>query len=169
MGAWLAIGHFPFWRDWDPGAPSKGRSVYALGEGQAEKLAGDYARERTTPDETILVWGYCPQIYYHAQRLPGVRDYIMHYVTGFSPGAFAPLEERAPRSSSHPRATEMFVEDLNSHRPKYIFDLSDITTGEFPFIQYPITLYPAIASFIRAHYEPDTVLGGVLVYRLKSE
>ena len=168
VGALLSLGHFPFWRVWDPSVPPKGISPYALGEDQAERLAGDFAKQRTGPDDTILVWGYCPQIYYHAHRLPGVRDYIMHYVTGFSPGAFRPLEERAPRSSGHLRAQEMFLDDLTGRRPQYIFDLSDISSGEFTFVQYPITFYPPIAAYVRANYAPDTVLSGVLVYRLKS-
>jgi hypothetical protein len=167
-GALLSLGHFPFWRVWDHGAPPNGVSPYALGKNQAERMAGKFAQEHTDPDETILVWGYCPQIYYLAHRLPGVRDYIMHYVTGFSPGAFLPLEERAPRSSGHPRAQEMFLDDLASRHPQYIFDLSDISSGEFPFVQYPITQYPPIAAYIRTNYAPDTVLSGVLVYRLKS-
>ncbi len=168
FGALTALGHFPQWRSWDESAPPKGISPYAIGAEQAELAAGMFARERTKPNDTILVWGYCPQIYYHAERLPGVRDYIVHYITGLSPGAFSPLEERAPRSSGHPRAQEMFLDDLMTRRPKYIFDLATIAEGEFPLVQYPLTLYPAVAGFIREHYVPDTTLGGIYVYRLKT-
>ena len=168
IGALLSVRRYPLFRDWSPWAPPKGMSPYTLSANQTELTLAEFAREHTNPDETIVVWGYCPQIYYHAHRLPGVRDYIVHYVTGFSPGSFYPNLERAYRPRSHPRAEEMFVEDLQIRRPKYIMDIAPIRDYEFPFTQYPLRSYPLIADHVLTYYLPDTMLDGAMIYRLKT-
>jgi 4-amino-4-deoxy-L-arabinose transferase-like glycosyltransferase len=168
IGCIIAAARYPTWRSWDRYAPPRGVSFYALGTEQAERSVGDFAREHTTPDETIAVWGYCPQIYYHAQRLPGVRDYLCHYVTGYSPGTFDPLTGRAIRRQGHPQAQEMFIADLQRRRPKYVFDLWQIDNYTFTFFSYPVSSYPQLASYLRAHYLPDGEMDRVLVYRRRT-
>jgi hypothetical protein len=150
-------------------AAPKGVSPYALTRDRIEVRLGEYARDSTAAEETIAVWGYCPQVYFHGNRLPGVRDYMCHYVTGYSVASFSPLFERAPRAFGHTRAQEMFLEDLLSRRPKYIFDLSDIANTQLPFVQYPLTLYPRIAEYVRTHYTPEARLGEAYIYRIKPD
>lgn len=164
----LALRRYPLWREWDPYAAPKGVSPYALGSSQAELSLGAFARDSTRADETIVVWGYCPQIYYHASRLPGVRDYLCHYTTGFSAATFSPLYERSARPYGHPQAQEMFVADLKERRPKYIIDISSIMEYEFPFVQYPLTSYRDIAAYIRANYVPEIEMNGAYIYRLRT-
>jgi hypothetical protein len=167
-GIWMAAQHFPNWREQAHGAPPRGVSFYALTRDQLELKLGEFAREHTTPDETVLVWGYCPQIYYHAHRLPGVRDYLCHYVTGYSPSAFDPHAQRAPRPYGHPRAEAMFVEDLKQRKPKFVFDLVQITEYEFTFYQYSLHDYPRIRDYLLQNYLPDRAFGDALVYRRRE-
>ena len=168
IGCLFAAARYPTWRYWDPYAPPHGVSFYALGSEQAERTIAAFAREHTAPDETIAVWGYCPQIYYHARRLPGVRDYLCHYITGYSPGTFDPLSSRALRSQGHPQAREMFIADLERRRPKYIFDLWQIDDYTFTFFSYPVSSYPELASYLRTHYLPEGEIGRALVYRRRT-
>jgi 4-amino-4-deoxy-L-arabinose transferase-like glycosyltransferase len=168
FGAAWAVGHFPLWRSWDPYAFPRGMSYYALGSGQLELKIGDFARSHTSPDETITVWGYCPQIYYYAQRLPGTRDYLCHYTTGYSPGTFDPRYERAVRSSGHADAQQMFVRDLETRKPKYIFDLVQVTDYEFTFYNYSLRSYPEIAAYVRQNYLPEGTIGNVPIYRRRT-
>ncbi len=165
IGSLLTLRHYPLWRQWDPWAEPEGFSHYSLGRGEAEKALGQFAAANTSPDETIVVWGYCPQIYYYAHRLPGVRDYLCHYTTGFSPATFSPLVERAIRPYGHPRAQEMFAADLKARRPKFILDIAPIREYEFPFFQYPLRTYPLIADYVRANYHPEQSVAGALIYR----
>ncbi|MBI5058414.1 glycosyltransferase family 39 protein [candidate division KSB1 bacterium] len=168
VGVWMAAQHFPNWRTRFPGAPPRGVSFYALGRDQLELKLGAFARANTTPEETILVWGYCPQIYYHAERLPGVRDYLCHYLTGYSPSAFDPYVQRAPRERGHPLAEEMFVEDLERRTPKYIFDLVQITDYEFTFYHYSLRDYAKLRDYLIRNYAPDQAIGDALVYRRRT-
>ncbi|MBU0508225.1 glycosyltransferase family 39 protein [bacterium] len=168
IGGLVATLHFPTWRLWDHYAPPRGVAFFHLGKESLEIKTAEFVRANTEPDETIVVWGYCPQIYYHADRLPGVRDYLCQYITGYSPGSFDPFSQRAPRSCGHIRAEEMFVEDLERRRPKYVFDLVQVYDYTFPFIKYSIRSYPMLADYMRRRYLPEGRIGDVLVYRRRT-
>ena len=168
LGVLIAAIRFPLWREWDKGAPREDVSVFQLGESALEIEIGRFARENTDPEQTIAVWGYCPQIYFHANRLPGVRDYLCHYITGYSPGSFDPMSERAVRSCGHPLAEKMFVEDLERRQPKYIFDLVQVYDYAFPFLKYSLRTYPMLADYLRQNYLPEGQIGDVFVYRRRT-
>lgn len=165
IGSVVAAVHFPMWRVLDKTAPPKGEWDYPTALARDEQAAALYVRERTNPSDDIVVWGYAPQLYFYADRQPGVRDFICHYITGYSVGAFDPRFSLAPRAHFHPRAEEMFVEDLERNRPPYIIDLSGIADCELTFIQFPILLYPRLADYIRRSYEPDVMFGDIQIYR----
>jgi 4-amino-4-deoxy-L-arabinose transferase-like glycosyltransferase len=165
IGSAVAAIHYPTWHWWDPSAPRRGISYYSLGTNAAELPIADFVKKNTTPDETIAVWGYAPQIYYFAHRLPAVRDYMCHYITGFSAGTFEPTVERAVRAQSHPQAEQMFIADLERRRPKYVFDLWLIDNYAFTFMHYAVTSYPELAAYLRANYRPDREISMALVYR----
>jgi hypothetical protein len=168
VGSIVAFVHFPMWRTWDRFAPPAGQSFFRVGTEQTEKKLGDFARANTNPDETIAVWGYCPQIYWHADRLPGVRDYLCHYITGYSPGSFDPFTQRAIRPYGHPLAQKMFVDDLERRKPKYIFDLVQITDYTFTFYKYSLRTYPELAEYIRKNYLPEGEIDKALIYRRRT-
>lgn len=168
VGSIVAALHFPAWRIWDSHPVPRGMGHYAMGWDQIEIKFGEFARSHTRPDETIAVWGYCPQIYYYADRLPGTRDYLCHYTTGYSPGTFDPLVERAVRPYGHPRAQQMFIEDLKKRKPKYIFDLAQITDYAFPFYNYSKDDYPEIAGYLLQNYLPEGNIDQALIYRRRT-
>lgn len=160
VGCILALLHFPFWRFWDDHAPSNGASPESLEVGSLEIELGRFAREQSSPDERIFVWGYCPQIYFHAQRLPGARDFLCHYTTGYSAGS------QNPRQNAMPGAEQMLIEDLRENRPALIFDISAVEFYPYSFLDYPITKYPELAAFVRTNYQPTAQVGSVAVYAL---
>lgn len=168
LGVLIAALHFPLWHTWDRGAMPRGVSIYRLGEESLELKVGQFARENTASEQTIAVWGYCPQIYFHANRLPGVRDYLCHYITGYSPGSFDPMTQRAVRPFGHPQAEAMFVEDLQSRQPKFIFDLVQVYDYTFPFVKYSMRSYPRIAEYVIQNYLPEGQIGDVFVYRRRT-
>jgi hypothetical protein len=161
----VSLRHFPNWYARETWHPPRGVSYFRLTAEQLEFAVADYVRENTVEDERITVWGYCPQIYYLAGRLPGTRDYLCHYVTGYSPQSFDPLSQTAPRAAGHPRAEEMFVADLAARAPRFIIDLVRVTDYDFPFLNYSLLNYPQIRDYVRAHYQPDREMGDVVIYR----
>lgn len=168
LGTAVAALHFPTWRLWDDFAPPRGASEYRLGVEQLELTIADFFRENTSADETVVVWGYCPQIYYHARRLPGVRDFLCHYITGYSPGTFDPRFERSFRSSGHPMAEQIFIEDIENRRPKYIVDLVQIPEYYFPFTHYSLRQYSNLAEYLRLKYLPEFAIGDARIYRRRT-
>lgn len=162
IGALLTLLHFPLWRYWDEAAPPKGTSAESLdGHGLEIELAR-FAAQNSTPDQSIFVWGYCPQIYFHANRLPGVRDFLCHYVTGYSAGT------THPRANACADAEQMFIEDLKQSRPKLLFDLSFSDYYPYSFADFPLTKYPDLARYVQANYQPMAQVGSVPIYSLVS-
>lgn len=157
--------HFPHWYERNPWHPPRGVSYFRLTEQQLEQPVGDYLREHSSPQDRITVWGYCPQIYWYADRLPGTRDFLCHYVTGYSPQSFDPLTERAPRPFGHPDAERMFLADLVERKPRFIVDLTRISDYEFPFVRYSLLDYPLLRDYISANYRPDHNISDALIYR----
>lgn len=168
IGSVIAMVRFPFWRYWDREAPPRDQSEYNLTALQSEKSIAEFAAVNTEADETILVWGYCPQIYYYAQRLPAVRDYLCHYITGYSPGSFDPYIERAVREHGHPQAELMFLDDVRRNQPKYIFDLVEILDYQFTFYNYSLNLYPQLAGYLKENYLPEGQIDGARIYRKRT-
>lgn len=160
--------HFPNWYARESWWPPRGVSFYRLGRDQLELGLSDYIRANSTPQDRITVWGYCPQIYYLSNRLPATRDYLCHYVTGYSPLSFDPMTQKAPRANGHPEAEQMFRADLEQNKPRFVVDLVRVVDYDFPFIQYSLLDYPLIADYLRAHYEPDHAVGEALVYRRRD-
>ncbi len=72
------------------------------------------------------------------------------------------------RPWGHPRAEQMFIDDLERRQPKYIFDLVEIEDYTYTFVNYSLRTYPALAAYLRQHYEPETKLDRVYVYRRRA-
>ena len=166
-GIVLALLHFPLFEQLDRGG-RPAESLYSIGADKDEYEIADFARTNTDSSQTIAVWGYCPQLYYLANRLPGVRDYLCHYITGYSPGSFDPLTERAIRPYARSDAEAMFIEDLKARRPKYVFDLVQRRDYIFNFFLYSIRRYPQVTEYLRTNYLPEGEIKGVFIYRLRT-
>ncbi|HEY3295848.1 MAG TPA: glycosyltransferase family 39 protein [bacterium] len=164
----VALTHYNTWRTWDRYAPPRGISFFRLGVENDEVKLGAFAKEHTSPDEKICVWGYCPQIYWYAERLPAVRDFICHYVVGYSPGVSNLVMGQSERRLGHPRAVQMFLEDLERNRPKYIFDLTPVKRYTFAFTYYPMSSSPLVADYVLANYVPDSRIGEAEIYRRRT-
>jgi hypothetical protein len=145
-------------------APRSGVPEASLTSLRLEYALADYIRENTEPNQRIAVWGYCPQIYFLSDRLPAVRDYLCHYVTGFSTGSFDPFTSKPFRDSGHPAATTMFLDDLQQHQPELIIDLSSVRDYDYTFLHLPIRDYPELTDFVVAQYTPVLKLGNARVY-----
>lgn len=128
---------------------------------------GQFLRERTTPAERVLVWGYSPAVYWYAHRLPATRFMWSDLLVGRIPGA--PNNDSAIRRAPqfvNPRAWDDFLQDLAKHRPAYILDMAP--TGLHYYEAFPMTQYPRMMAFVRAHYELQGDFQGASVWQRRE-
>ncbi|MBU1921036.1 glycosyltransferase family 39 protein, partial [bacterium] len=184
VGLLIALTHFPTWKYWDSAAPRNGIPEVSLTRSRLEYRIADYIKANTDPLDRIAVWGYCPQIYYYAERLPAVRDYMCHYITGFSAGSFNPFDSKPPRVDGYLEAEALFVNDLHETKPDFFVDLSQTLRYTYTFLHLPLSDYPSVNEFVMKHYEvataipperSDVRLGGTVqqqdyavIYRMKT-
>lgn len=48
-------------------------------------IVGGVIQERSRPEDRLFIWGYMPEMYVFAQRLPGTRFFYTNWVTGMIP------------------------------------------------------------------------------------
>lgn len=129
---------------------------------------GRFLRAQTAPQEQLLVWGYSPAIYWYAQRLPATRFLWSVFLVGDVPGATKSAEAiRRASEFIHPHAWDLFMQDLAAHPPAYIMDMAP--TGLHHYEQFPMTNYPRLMEFVRAHYEMMPDFQGASVWKHASD
>jgi hypothetical protein len=74
----------------------------------------------TNENERVLVWGYAPEIYVAARRLPACADFTAQFASGWVPGRRS--DEFKQRIV--PWIRRQFLEDLNRHEPAFVVDYS---------------------------------------------
>ena len=116
-------------------------------------------RRITTPDETVLVWGEFPEIYWAADREPATRFIHTGFLTGNSGGRDAGIGDA---SDGLPGAWTMLEADVRVHPPALIVDTSPagIRNSE----HYPLER-TSIWERIRREYQLAGTLDGVRFYR----
>ena len=125
---------------------------------------GRAVRRETEPSETIWVWGNVPQVYFAAERAPGVRFTFCNYLTGLSPGS---RSENDPtydsRSNAVPGAWDLVVHDLDANRPAVIVDTA--AGGMKSYGKFPVRSFPTFAEYLAAHYRAVGTVDGAVLYR----
>jgi hypothetical protein len=122
---------------------------------------------RTSPGDTIWVWGNVPQLYYASSRSPGVRFSFCNYLTGLSPGTPSEYDDAFdPRAHAVPWAWTLALEDLDRKRPTLVLDTA--AAGIKSYGKFPISAYPAFARYLDLHYRPEGAVEGVVVYRRRD-
>jgi hypothetical protein len=118
----------------------------------------------TAPSDRIWVWGNVPQIYYTAERVPGVRFTFCNYLTGLSPGTRSEYDPTVdPRRNAVPEAWDQVLSDLDANRPALVIDTA--AAGMKSYAKFPIKNFPVLEDYLRAHYRPDGVVDGAVFYR----
>ncbi|MBI2500132.1 MAG: hypothetical protein HYW02_01385 [Deltaproteobacteria bacterium] len=131
------------------------------------KIYGDYLRERTEPDDKILVWGFAPAVYWYADRLPATRFVLSDYLVGRVPGALeGPTQIERSERFVMPEAWEMLMADLHKHPPAYIMDTAP--TGLHGYSRFPIRNYPEVMEFIKRHYVEEPAYQEASIWRLAT-
>lgn len=108
-----------------------------------------YIAACSAPDERIFVWGYHPDIYLLANRLPASRFVYASFVTGLIPWTnVAP--ERNTEYAIVPGAMETLLGDLELHRPVFFVDCSPGPNRAWN--KYPLEKFPRLAQYVHERY-----------------
>ena len=114
---------------------------------------------RSTPKDTVLVWGMHPELYYLSDRKPVTRYLTAGFLTNFSGGkGTADIGEQY----SVPDAWQTFDQEINAKGlPEIVVDDS----GNAP---YQPTMVPVIENLLDSHYDVVGAFGDTMVYRLRK-
>lgn len=105
------------------------------------------AREFSTPDERIFVWGYYPETYFYAQRLPASRFVYTNFVTGMVPWTnLDPFTDTAYART--PNATAHLQADLTATPAAVIIDTGTLRN----YARFPLGEQPWLWSHVQAYY-----------------
>jgi hypothetical protein len=129
---------------------------------------GRAVKAETRPDDSIWVWGNVPQIYYAAERMPGVRFTFCNYLTGLSPGTRSEYDPTVdPRQNAVTSAWNLVIEDLDERKPALVLDTA---AADMKFYgKFPVESFPPLAAYLKAHYRAETSVNGVVFYRRVDE
>ncbi len=122
--------------------------------------AAEYLRERTDPDDTILIWGYESLTYYLAERRAASRFQTTH-----------PLVMRPPGGDLSPMQLhwrDIFMSEVSASRPAYIAVLSGDDWWWAPEEKTSAELledFPRWKRFIEERYRLETEIGRFHIYR----
>ncbi len=128
-----------------------------------ERVAA-YVQRHSDPDDSLLVWGNAPEIYWASGLEPATRFVATNsFLAGNHPGR--PGEDAAPEETS-PIVWDWFFEDLTSNEPRFIVDTAParIRGAEYS----PITRFPSLQAFVEQHYRFVRSIDGIAVYERKG-
>lgn len=99
------------------------------------------------PQQRLFVWGYFPEMYFFAHRLPATRFVYTNFVTGMIPWTnLDPLVDTT--QTAVPNADGQLAADWNRHPPAVVVD----TRGLRGYIKYPLHDHPVLWPRIRESY-----------------
>lgn len=128
----------------------------------------DYFRTHTSPDETVLVWGSAPNVYYTAERHEPTRF-------GYTAPLVNPQDDEFRR-----RYRQEFLAAINAKPPAYIATLSPEVCafarnvdqrrliGRAEERMRCVDELPGFPAFVAERYAPDTTMGPIAVYRRRD-
>jgi hypothetical protein len=113
-------------------------------------------------DDRVFVWGNSPQVYALAERPMGTRFSFCNYLTGVSPGTPTEKGEADARPNVVRDAWGMLFDDLDRRRPRWIVDAA--AAGWDGYGAFPMTRYPRLSGYVRAHYAARLRVAGTVIY-----
>lgn len=116
----------------------------------------------STADDTVLVWGNFPEVYWESERAPAGGFVSMDFVTGRS-GArrngLHTLVDAPERGYPH------LLTSIETQQPAVVIDTQPSAFREYG--DYPISLFPQLEQFIAENYAGPVLVDGFEVYVLR--
>lgn len=114
---------------------------------------GFFLNCHSTKEDTLFVWGFCPQIYVFSDRVSSSRFISCNSITGLLHTRDIPI----------PGTLEMLMDDLERKEPKFIIDTSAI--DYFGYKKHPISNFQSLQSFLNDKYSLYQVIDRVKIYK----
>ena len=110
-----------------------------------------YIDAHTSPEETIFVWGFKPEIYYASNRPLASRYLSFVPLTGWTHGMPASADFSA--QSQWVLGRKLLLADLEASRPPYIIDMASV--HDFG-MNHAMENYPDQRAYLHNHYQLES-------------
>jgi len=90
-------------------------------ENTAFKAMVSYVKSASAPADKIFVWGFLPNVYLRAGRMPASKHFYSQQLTGFM-SLWGIVPDRDPFAHIVPHAWEELAVDLEKNKPRFIVD-----------------------------------------------
>ena len=128
------------------------------------RFVDTHARE----DESLIVWGNSPVLYFSADRPLGSRFVFSNYLTGMSPATRTQSDPAVDASRNVvPAAWDMFESDLDSRKPSLFVDMSAGDVAGYG--KFPPSRFPRLDSLLRRDYELLAEFAGGRILRRRTD
>ncbi|MEQ8840584.1 MAG: glycosyltransferase family 39 protein [Acidimicrobiales bacterium] len=119
----------------------------------------DFVAAQSTVDDTVLIWGNFPEVYWEAERAPAGGFVSMDFVTGRSG-----TRDNGPHTidDAPDRGYPHLMDSVEAKPPAVIIDTQPSEFREYG--DYPIALFPELEDFIGEHYAEPMIVDGFTVY-----
>ncbi len=129
------------------------------GEPKYEKVSA-YLADNAHADDTILVWGSAPEIYWASGLRPATRFITTNtFLAGNHPGR---TTNTVPSTESDAQMWEYFYADFLEDPPRYILDTSPAKVRGAE--RSPITKFPTFDAIVDADYRFVRSIDGIGIY-----
>jgi hypothetical protein len=136
----------------------------AVGERSPDcRRIADLTLAHTRPDDSLLVWGNLPVLYFLAERPLGTRFVFSNYMTGLSPATPSqsdPAVEASPNIV--PESWPMFEADVAERRPRVLVDTSPGNVAAYG--KFPPSNFPRLQALLDRDYRLVEETAGVRVF-----
>jgi hypothetical protein len=138
-----------------------------LGRAEPQKVIGEAIRARTTPDDTVIAWGWFAWPIYHwsGRRSPSRIYKEMAFVTDVSTNTFW-QKSRPMHFRPGPLADE-YIRDVRRKRPSYIV-VSDWYQAITGTAVDPLWEFDQLALYMKKHYRREGKYDRYVIYRRKD-
>jgi 4-amino-4-deoxy-L-arabinose transferase-like glycosyltransferase len=119
-------------------------------------------REVSGPNDSVFIWGHSVEVYVLARRTTGTRFIFCDYLTGTSPGTRSQTGLDDPTPNVVRPAWDMLFDDLDRRQPRFLVDVAPAAWNGYD--RFPLSRYPRLDTYVRAHYRERDRVAGVIIY-----
>lgn len=118
------------------------------------RILSEYIKKNSDKDEKIFVWGFAPEFYSLADRLPASRYIYCNYLTGLIPWTNCGFHIDTS-DAIVPGAWDIFMREMNQNKPIYIIDTSFARYR--CYAKYPPEKFRELAAFLKENYAVEKI------------
>jgi hypothetical protein len=144
------------------------RVLAAVGDPDPDyTILAEFIRAHSAPNDSLVVWGNSPVLYFEAERPLGSRFAFSNYMSGLSPATRTQTDRGVDASRNIvPQSWVMLAEDVSERKPKLIVDMS--AGGIAGYGKFPPSRYPVLNRILHRDYDPLARVSGCVVFKRHS-